>query len=189
MTEKGKREKVLEINKNIETNLNEITNIENYISQIISDDSFDKLDNLTNQKSKNRTYFKYEENYYDFISLDLDSLAEYKDTISEKEFFKIVEANNKRIFKTSGKYQQSLYSHYKQAKEENDEGYISDIFKKAIILKNNMNKVKQLQKNKFFMKEWRKNVGRINPITELKKTGNMRKIEIIKELTEKKETI
>lgn len=181
MTSKEKKVKVIEANKNIETNLNEITNIENYISQIISEDSFDKLDGLTNRKSKNRNYFKYEDKYYDFISLDIDSTQIEENSISEKEFFKIVESNNKRSYKTAGRYQQSLFSHYMKAKSENDEGYIYDIFRKAIILRKNINKVKKLQKNKLFMKAWRRNFGRINPITELKSSGNMRKIEIIRQ--------
>ena len=183
MTEKKKKTKVIELNKDVETSLNEITNIENYISQIISEDNFNKLNNLTVKENKNKKYFKYEENYYDFIALDIDSLEKYNNTLSEKEFFKIVEANEKRNYKRAGIYQQSLYSHYKQAKKEKDEGYIKDILRKAIIFKNNMNKTKQLETNKKFMKEWRKNVGRINPTTLLKTTGKMRQIEIIQEMS------
>ncbi len=121
-------------------------------------------------------------NELQFISLDQNNIKNSKILITESEFFKIIGVNKKGIYKNAGKYQESLYDNYKKALKENDKGYISDILIKAIIFKGHENLIKILMKNKEFMKKWHSNCGRISPMTILKNTGSIRKIEIIKEL-------
>jgi len=99
--------------------------------------------------------------------------------LSEKEFFRLVGFFNNKFSAKSGNYQKSLYSHYVQAKAENDNGYISDVLKKAIVFKNNVHFVKELMHNEKFMNKWHKNYGRKSPLTVLKNSGNMTLINII----------
>lgn len=181
-SEKNKKTKVLEINNNIETSLNEITNVEKLITKIIGDENFDKLNNLTNRQSKNKNALNLEDNCYEFISVDIDTIEPYSNLITEKEFFNIVEANKKRSYKRAGIYQQSLYSRYIEAKREQDSGYIKDILNKAIILRKNINETETLMRNKPFMREWRRNFGKVSPIYILKKTGKMKQINIIRRM-------
>lgn len=164
---------ITEVNNNIETSLDEITNVEEYISQIIGNCNFYKLNDLTDYDS---SYTNKDEKTYDFISVTAE-------TINDQEFFEIVDSNGKECKKTSGLYQQSLFSRYLEAKEQDDWGYIHDIFQKAIEYRDNLERIKELRKNKKFMKEWRQNVGKINPESELKNTGSMRKIHIIESLS------
>lgn len=159
---------IQEVN-NIETSLDEITNIEEYISQIVESGDFYKLNSDSALKNE-------DEKVYNFISVATI-------TINDEEFFTIVEADGKKCKKSAGLYQQSLFSRYMQAKDENDPGYIRDIFEKAVEYRNNLERIKELKKNKNFMNEWRQNVGRINPESELKNTGSMRKIHIIESLS------
>ena len=65
----------------------------------------------------------------EFISLDRNSFMPSSMQLTEEEFFNIVGATKKGISKKSGRYQESLYGHYLEAKQNNDSGYISDIFK------------------------------------------------------------
>ena len=182
--------KTLDIS-NIETNLDEINTVENYISQILIEDNFNKLNYLQNRKSQNESSgyfnpsFKIESNNgnLEFISIDMNSFAPYSTIMSENEFFRIVGLTKKGMSARSGKYQESLYSFYMEALKENDNGFISDILNKARIFENNLNYVKRLMKNKSFMKEWRKNFGKESPITIFKNSGSLRKINIINERT------
>ena len=110
------------LNENIEKDLN----IESYIGEILDNTNFDSLNFLrVHESEKNKRIAEANglENA-EFISIDEDSLAPYASMISEKEFFKIVGANKKSIYKRSGKYQESLYSNYLEAKKELDEGYM-----------------------------------------------------------------
>lgn len=149
----------------IETNLDEITNVEEYISQIVGNKGFYELNTQQNNN----------ENVYDFISINKE--------ITDEEFLEIVDSNGKRCKRSAGLYQQSLFDRYLEAKKEQDLGYIHDIFEKAIEFRNNLERIKKLKENKSFMKEWRQNVGRTSPEFELKNTGSMRKINIIESLT------
>ncbi len=178
------------INENIEANLNEINDAETYITQILDKENFTKLNIAQNNQNINmniaakQPIFKIinesDENI-EFISVDIDSLAPYTNTITEKEFYKIVGFKNNKLSSRSGLYQESLFGHYLDAKENQDPGYISDVLNKAIVFQNNLNYVKSLMKNKQFMKEWHVDFGNISPVTVFKHDGNLRKINIIKE--------
>ena len=172
------------LNQSIEDNLN----IEKYISEILNNQNFDSL-NFLRMRESERTKSVIEEQIInkteeletaEFISIDIDAIAPYSSLITEKEFFKIVGANGKTIYKRSGKYQESLYSNYLEAKKEKDEGYLVDVLAKAIVLKNNIEYAKTLTKNSKFMKEWRKDFGRITPENEVKNSGTIKRINIIK---------
>ncbi len=167
---------VLDINKNIETTLDEITNVEEYIYQIVGNNGFYTPANPVQTSGGNAVFINNEENEYGFISVA-------SETISEKEFLEIVDSDGKRCGKSAGLYQQSLFSRYLQAKEEQDQGYIQDIFEKAIEFRDNLERIKKLRENKAFMKEWRQNIGRVTPESELKHSGSMRKINIIESLS------
>ncbi len=187
---KKKSVKSLNIKNNIETNLNEINIVENYISDILTNDNFNKLNIMQNNQNlnlgnaANEAIFKvlneHNENI-EFISVDKALFEPYKNLITEKEFYKIVGFNKNKLSARSGTYQESLFGRYLDAKESQDSGYISDILNKAIIFQNNLNYVKSLMKSKHFMKEWRKDFGNISPCTIFKQSGNLRKINIIKE--------
>ncbi len=166
------------VENNIEISFDEINTVENFISEILVEDNFYKLNSiLQNEETEKYGYFNAE-----FITVNKDSLAPYSNTISEKKFFKIIGVNKLGFSKRSGKYQESLYSHYIRAVAENDTGYISDILNKAMVFENNLNYVKVLMNDKSFMKEWRKNFGKENPVNVFKESGNLRKINIINEL-------
>ena len=162
---------------NIEINFEEINTVENFISEIMMEDNFYKLNSIIqNEGTEKYGYFNAE-----FITVNRDALAPYSNTISEKEFFRIVGVNKTGFSKRSGKYQESLYSHYIRAIAENDNGYILDILNKAIVFENNLNYVKVLMNDKAFMKEWRRNFGKESPLKIFKESGNLKKINIINE--------
>lgn len=174
--------KKLAIRNNEEIGLNEVNTVENFISEMLLDDNFYRLNSMIKtEETETYSYFKPVENM-DFISINQDALAPYSNTISEQEFFRIVGVKKTGFSKRSGKYQESLYSHYIQAVAENDTGYISDILNKAMIFENNLNYVKTLMKNRNFMKEWRRNFGKESPLNVFKHSGELRKINIINEL-------
>ncbi len=187
MTEK-KSVKTGEI-QNLGINSTEISTVENYISQILFEDNFNKLNNLQNRKSLNSNDKIFESKFriasdngnIEFISVDINSLAPYSTIISEEKFYEIIGKTKKGLSKRSGKYQESLYSYYLKAINEKDDGFISDVLSKAVVFENNLNYVKMLMKNKKFMKEWRKNFGKESPIKIFKESGNLRKINIINE--------
>ena len=150
------------IDNNIEAKIEDI----NEISAFISNLEDNKLD-FTNE-----TTIRFENENIGFISIN-------KNEISEKEFLQIVEANKKRSYKKAGLYQQSLFERYLEAKSLQDDGYIKDIFEKALNFKQNLEKIKELKVNKAFKKEWNKNFGKITPESVLKRTGSMRLINVI----------
>lgn len=175
--------KRLAIRNNTEITLDEVGTVENFISEMLLDDNFYRLNStLKSDETEKYSYFKPSENM-DFISVNRDALAPYSNTISEREFFRIVGVNKSGFSKRSGKYQESLYSHYIQAIAENDMGYVSDILNKAMVFENNLNYVKMLMKNKTFMKKWRRNFGKETPISVFKHNGDLRKINIVNEST------
>ena len=165
----------------IELGLDEVNTVENFISELLTEDNFYRL----NSAFKNEGNASY--NYYNtdgsiaYITINKDGIAPYSNTISEKDFFRIVGVNKTGFSKKSGKYQESLYSHYIRAVAENDSGYLSDTLNKAIVFENNLNYVKMLTKDKSFMKEWRKNFGKENPLSVFKQSGSLRKINIVNE--------
>lgn len=177
------REKSTTCNIDIETTLAEVSNVENYICSILENENFDGLNYLKGQNSLNAAV-DIKNTLAQFVAIDIDSLAPYSNLISEKEFFKIVGSNGKTIYKRSGHYQESLLSNYLKAKEEQDKGYIEDVLRKAIVFEYNLTFVKVLSKNKKFMHEWRRNFGKISPMFEFKNSGNLKKINTIKNLIE-----
>ncbi len=186
----AKKKAVKTLQQNIEESLNEINIVENYISNILTDDNFNRLNVLQNTNNVNsKNLFKEPifqavsatNQNIEFISVDINSLEPYKNLISEKEFYKIVGFRNNKLSSRSGQYQESLFGHYLDAKENQDSGYISDVLNKAIVFQNNLNYVKSLMKNKRFMQEWRKDFGSLSPVVIFKQSGNLRKINIVKE--------
>lgn len=177
------REKSLACNVDIETTLAEVSNIENYICNILENENFDGLNHLKGQKSTNNA-ITVKNTVAEFVAIDVDSLAPYSNLISEKEFLRIVGSNGKTIYKRSGHYQESLFSNYLKAKEEQDKGYIEDVLRKAVVFQHNLKYVKALSKDRKFMHEWRKNFGKISPIFELKNSGSLKKINTVKNLIE-----
>ena len=130
---------------------------------------------LTNEVKTEQIYNNVKLPGLEFISLN-------SNLISEKEFFKIIDADKKGVHKKAGKYQESLYWHYISAKKEKDSGYLNDVLKKGITLQKNIEEVEGLIQNRSFMKEWHKNMGKISPLKVLKESGRMKKIYIIKSL-------
>ena len=165
------------VENSVEVSFEEVNTVENFISEIIEEDNFYNLNSvLIPEETEKYSYFNA-----DFITVNKDALTPYSNTISEKDFFRIVGVNKTGFSKRSGKYQESLYSHYIRAVAEDDAGYISDILNKAIVFENNLNYVKMLMKDKAFMKEWRRNFGKENPINIFKESGNLKKINIVNE--------
>ncbi len=165
----------------IDSEVNKIENyVEEYISQILESENFDSMNHLQARKSKNRSLENSKNiDEFTFVSKDKNALNPYSSLITEKEFYKIVEANEIDCNKKSGIYQQCLFSNYKYAVEINDKGYIEDVLRKAIIFNHNRSFVKALMTNKKFMKEWRRNFANYTPLAELKNTGSLKRINII----------
>lgn len=177
------RKKSSTCNVDIEATLAKISNVENYICDILENENFDGLNHLKGQNSLNSAV-SINNTIAQFVAIDVDSLAPYSNLITEKEFFRIVGSNGRTIYKRSGHYQESLFSNYLKAREEQDKGYIEDVLRKAIVFEYNLTYVKALSKDRKFMREWRKNFGKISPVFELKNSGNLKKINTIKNLTE-----
>lgn len=176
-------------NLEMETSLEEANSIEKYIDASLEMDNFNSLNYMQIQElgGNGISICNRETNTVhqaEFITIDIDSLAPYSTLITEKEFYRIVGATKKSIGKRSGLYQEKLYARYKEAKAEEDKGYIEDVLRKAIVLENNFKFVKCLMADKRFMKEWRKCYGKQNPLFELKNSGSLRKINFVKNLIE-----
>ncbi len=162
---------------------NEIVGAEKYISKFMNDSNFENLNYL----KKNRQNLGLSVNNYcfarniEFISVNNEINTPYYNLMSEKEFFKVVGYSHNKLSQRCGFYQKSLFGHYLQAKAQHDNGYISDVLKKAIVLRNNIYYVKELMNNELFMKKWHRNYGRKSPLSVLKHSGNMTLINIINE--------
>lgn len=171
--------------KNIEANLNEFNNIEKLLPNIFMEENFNRLNYLQSTKTdftfKTNISIIDNEEKIDFVSVNSSSLAPFARILEKERFLKIVGATKKGISKRSGKYQESLYGYYLCALKENDEGFLSDILNKAVIFENNLNFVKALMRSKSFMKVWRKNFGKESPLHIFKNTGNLRKINMVRE--------
>ena len=145
------KEKILEF-KNIEISFDDVTAVQKMISNTLYDDSFNKINymNITNNSDISLPELKLtnKNGGLEFISVNKNN----NNRISEEEFFEIVGVTKKGISKRSGKYQEELYGLYLSAKSENDEGFIKDIFDKAIVFKNNLNYVKMLIQNSISIK-------------------------------------
>ncbi|MBQ9246383.1 hypothetical protein IJ182_08975 [bacterium] len=171
---------------NIELDLNEISSVKNLISGVLFDDSFNNLNYIKNcsfhKPVKSTLSVNNVNGNLEFISVDSNVFSPFAKVITEKVFFEIVGATNQGLSKNSGEYQEYLYGLYWEAKKENDEGFISDIFNKAYVFKNNLNYVKKISENPLFKKEWHKNFGRISPVKVFKHEGSLKKINIISEM-------
>ena len=167
----------------IDVDLNEISAVQDVISKVIEDfgqsDYFKK--SALNACAKSTLSLSNNKGNFEFISLDASAFLPSSMQLTEEEFFKIVGATKKGISKRSGRYQENLYGHYLQAKKENDFGYLSDVFSKAVIFKNNVSYVQTLMKKEAFMKEWRKNFGHQSPLSFLKNTGSLKQVNIVNE--------
>lgn len=168
----------MSFNKNVDTCLNEIVNVENLISDIVKDDAFDKLTQSQERQSLDLVRTRADVIDFDFVALDFSTLFDTV-SITESDFLRIVGANKSRIYKNSGAYQERLYSNYLQALEEQDLGYLKDVFEKAAKLRDNIIAARALMLNRNFKREWRKNFGNISPVAVLRATGSMRQINII----------
>ena len=179
-----RRSKTLIFN-NIDVNINAIKEVQTLISDAFYDKTFNKMNYMYNSSLNSNTepqiMLSAINGNLEFISVNKNSLAPYSNILEEEEFFKIVGKVKNGISKKSGKYQEHLYGLYLKAKEENDNGFISDILNKAVVFRNNLNYVKTLSKNKLFMKEWRKNFGNESPVYIFKNMGNLKLINIVKD--------
>ena len=141
--------------KTLEFDLSSVETVKNAVSKVLADDGFNSLNNIlqVNNKPSNKFDLKLSgvEGNLEFISVNKDFAAPYSKILSEKEFFKIVGLTKNGLSKRSGKYQESLFSNYLEAKDEQDNGYINDIFNKAVVFQNNLNYVKALMKKPSFM--------------------------------------
>ena len=173
-------------NINFVLDLDEIESVKNLINTTLYDDSYNKLNYMKNslkfKTTESSLTLSSSNGSLEFISINKDNFSPYNSILSEEEFFEIIGMTKKGISKRSGKYQVSLYSFYLQAKDENDKGFINDIFSKAIVFRNNLNYVKTLSQNKDFKRIWRKNFGNKNPVTLFKDNGDMKLINTINEL-------
>ncbi len=171
---------------NIDVNMNEINAVEKIISDILVEKDFNQMNHIVNQKknSVNSQFLFPNINVGDntgFIAVKKNSIKPYIKVMTEEEFFEIMEASEKGISSKSGRYQEHLYGCYMQALKNNDEGYISDVLNMALEFKTNMENLKSLIEDKTFAKEWRKDFGSESAIEVLKRKGNMRIVNIIKE--------
>lgn len=169
-----------EIN-NFECKINELDNVEVFISKIVSNENFLKLNNSSLEENKNELYGSNKISG-NFIAVNINSLKPFQSIMSQEEFFEITNANKKGISKKAGKYQEKLYGNFINAVNECDEGYISDVLNKAKIFKQNKLEIEALITNKKFIKEWRHNFGNLSPLTVINNTGNMHKINYIRNI-------
>lgn len=167
------------LNKKLKMNIKEINSLEAFIN-----DSMEKTDfSLLNKMIKDEEVslcINLEKTTGEFISLERENFEPYVNTISEKEFFRIVGYKNNKLSKRSGRYQEFLLEMYLAAKKENDLGYMQDVLTKAMAFENNLNYTKILSKNKRFLREWKENIDEFTPLSEIKNTGNLKKINLIR---------
>ena len=161
-------------------NSEQVANTEKYISQYIKSSNFDRLNYIISKEKSGLSGANLpSKDTVEFISVNKDVGTPYYNLMSEKEFFKVVGFTKNHISSRSGNYQKSLYGHYLQAKAEKDIGYLGDVLKKAIVLRNNINHVKTLMHDKTFMKKWHRNFGHKSPMAMLKNSGEMTIINIV----------
>ena len=169
----------------------ETNSMERIAEKILNDTDFNSMNNLVNKYSEkiNKKFLFphiFDNSEPEFVSVEKNSFKPYIKLITEEEFFKIVGATKHGLSKKSGIYQEKLYGHYLEALNNADEGYISDIFSKAIEFQTNLNYVKSLQKNSAFKAEWAKNFGNTSPVEVFKTDGSLRLVNIIKSNIEKR---
>ena len=175
--------KQTKIDKDIETSLKEINNIESFVAGSIDSTDFNKLNKLIKNEPALKTINVFkdtERKEAQIISVSTENYNPYAEMISEKEFFKIVGFKNGKISARSGYYQRSLLSNYLKAKEEKDFGYIKDVLEKAMTLDNYLKYGRVLSRNRKFMKEWKQNISDCSPLESIKNSGNIRKINVIR---------
>lgn len=169
---------------NIEININEINIVDNFITQILIDNSFGKINYVqTTEETRGKEYnLKLKNNNENIEFISLNENRSNMNLMNEEEFFELVGKVSNGISKKSGRYQESLYSNYLKAKKEADEGYLSDVLNKAVVFRNNLNYVRKLMKNEKFMKAWKENFGEESPEFVFKNCGKLRRINIIQDL-------
>ena len=167
---------------NIEVNMNEIESVKEIISKVLTENDFNKTEGLVHNKKDSSAKFIFPNGSgnTNFVSLKKSSLKPYTKIMTEEEFYKIARVTKKGLSKKASKYQEFLYSNYKEALKLKDDGYILDILYKALEFKNNLEFVKKLVKDKNFKKEWKKDFGDTSAIEVFKNKGNLKIINIIK---------
>lgn len=167
------------LNKKLKMNIKEINSLESFINEAMEKADFNLLNKMIKDEEVNLC-INLEKTTGEFISLERENIEPYANTISEKEFYKIVGYSNNKLSKRSGRFQEILLEKYLEAKNANDLGYMQDILTKAMAFENNLNYTKILSKNKRFLREWKENIDEFTPLAEVKNTGNLKKINIIR---------
>lgn len=177
----GKKNTFVEmgLNENLKMNIKELNSLETFINKAMEQTDFSQLNKLI-KEDELAICINLEKTTGEFVSLDRENIQPYANTISEKEFYKIIGYRNNKLSKRSGHYQEILLEKYLEAKKENDFGYIQDILTKAMSLENNINYAKFISKNKRFIREWKDNITDCTPLDEVKNTGSIKKINTIR---------
>lgn len=169
----------------IELKVNEINSVEKIITEVLDENDFYKMNGLVQNKNGINNKFLFPNmagnNEEMFVSVKRGNTKPFYKVISEDEFFKIIGVTKIGVSKRSSNYQKHLYSCYLEAIEQNDDGYISDILYKALEYQSNLNYVKSLNKNKTFVKEWRRDFTDETAVEVFKRKGNLRIVNIVKE--------
>lgn len=175
--------KQTKIDMEIETGLKEVNNIEAFVSSSLDSIDFNAWNVFIKKEPAYKTVniLKSGGNIEaQMVSISTENYNPYSELISEREFFSIVGYKNGRVSLRSGYYQKKLLSNYFQAKKEKDFGYIRDVLEKAIMLDNYIKYGKVISKNRKFMKEWKRNITEFSPLETIKNSGNIRKINVIR---------
>ena len=167
------------LNQKLKMNIKEINSLETFINDAMEQTDFSLLNKMIKDEEVSLC-INLEKTTGEFISLERENIEPYANTISEREFFKIVGYKNNKLSKRSGRYQEILLERYLEAKKENDLGYMQDILTKAMSFENCLNYTKILSKNKRFLREWKDNIDEFTPLGEVKHTGNLKKINFIR---------
>ena len=146
----GKKNEIADtsLNKKLKMNIKEINSLETFINDAMEKTDFSLLNKMIQDEVS--LCINLEKTTGEFISIERGNIEPYANTISEKEFFRIVGFKNNKLSKRSGRYQEILLEKYLEAKRENDLGYMQDVLTKAMSFENNLNYTKILSKNKRF---------------------------------------
>lgn len=167
------------LNQTLRMSIKEVNSLEAFINDSMKKTDFNLLNKMIKDEEVNLC-INLEKTTGEFVSLDRENIEPYINTISEKEFYKIVGYSNNKLSKRSGRYQEILLGKYLEAKNANDLGYMQDVLTKAMAFENNLNYTKILSKNKRFLREWKENIDEFTPLSEVKNTGNLKKINFIR---------
>lgn len=168
--------------KNLEIDLSEVNAIQNMISDTVFGNSLANLNYMRtdfNEEIGSSLTLSGVNGNLEFVSVNKNQA--FKNMLTEKELFKILGVTKNGISKKSGKYQEYLYGLYLRALKENDKAFMSEIYNKVIVFRNNLNYVKMLSKKTSCIKKWKAIYGNLSPIKIFKETGDLSKISILAE--------